>query len=61
MKGSAGAVGACRIVNLCRELELAISLASVARIERALAEVQAEAPHARERLERRVEELTRSR
>jgi CheY-like chemotaxis protein len=61
LKGSAGAVGARRIVNLCRELELAISLASPERIERALAELQAEAPHARERLERRVEELARGR
>lgn len=61
MKGSAGAVGARRIVNLCSELELAISLASSERIERALAELQAEAPHARERFERRVEELKRGR
>lgn len=60
LKGSAGAVGARRIVNLCRELELAVSLVSVERIERALGELQAEAPHARERLERRVEELAQA-
>lgn len=60
MKGSAGAVGARRIANLCGELKLAISVASSERIERALAELQAEAPHARERLERRVEELARA-
>jgi two-component system sensor histidine kinase/response regulator len=60
LKGSAGAVGARRIVNMCRELELAISLASVERIERAVRELQAEAPQARARLERRVEELAQA-